>query len=229
VLVCIDFDLPNDVATEYCVTQKRFSPIDKTELLRKIGSGFPNSDGRELTKINQWEKLQVFDDYFRSWNIVVYLDAGMRVLDDVKYLLELDCKNKFLCHKDEPPSDRTFFRNQLSLHNLELVRQFIDEFGDVLDSHDNFLNTMWMYDTAILDTTSKEELIDVMQRYPMFKCNEMTAMNCIINYKHGLWVPFPQRASNGKLLCSWSELDHQGTNWTDHVFIKYAVTTTFDV
>ena len=67
------------------VVVAHFPRIDTSGLLSAIGpTGFPDTtDGRELSKLKQWEKLHVFDAYFKQWSRVVFLDAGLRVLDDV--------------------------------------------------------------------------------------------------------------------------------------------------
>ena len=80
------------------VVQKSFPKIDTRVLLSKIGSeGFRDStDKREIYKLTQWEKFHVFDEYFRQWKRVVFLDAGMRIFDNVNYLLELMMVFKWL-------------------------------------------------------------------------------------------------------------------------------------
>ena len=90
VLITIDFNLDDDYKLFTNITEVKFPLIDKTTLLNKIGTeGFSNSDKREINKLNQWEKLHVFDDYFLKWDRVVFLDSGLRVLNDVKYLNQL--------------------------------------------------------------------------------------------------------------------------------------------
>ena len=104
VLATIDFDLSDEFKTKYNVIEAKFAPIDKSVLLEKIGpSGFSNSDKREIHKLNQWEKFHIFDQYFAQWDRIVFLDAGMRVLDTVDHLLELDYRYKFLAPNDAAP------------------------------------------------------------------------------------------------------------------------------
>jgi len=38
----------------------------------------------------------------------------------------------------------------------------------------------------------------------------------------------PIRASNGKILFDWCELNNPNTNWRDYCYIKYPVTISFD-
>ena len=91
VLITIDFDLNINFKDFYQITEVKFPSINKTILLQKIGyNGFNDTtDKREIHKLNQWEKFHVFDEYFVQWSRVVYLDAGLRVLEDIKYILEL--------------------------------------------------------------------------------------------------------------------------------------------
>ena len=108
VMITIDFDLDYDCKISQNIIEKKFPLIDKTHLLNEIGqNGFSNSDKREINKLNQWEKLHVFDDYFLQWERVVFLDAGIRVLDNVKYLLELDYHNCILAQNDASPNFRS--------------------------------------------------------------------------------------------------------------------------
>ncbi len=225
VVITIDFNLNDDFKTNYIITEKKFPLIDKSILLNKIGKGFSNSDGRELSKLNQWEKLHVFDDYFLQWDRVVFLDAGLRVLDNVKYLLELDCSNSILAPNDVPEymkKDQTF-KSQVSYDNPELIESIKKDFGDILNEK-YMLNCMWMYDTKILHICNKTQLIDAMNTYTLCKTNEMTIMNLLFHFKYHLWKEFPDNSSHGKFLFEWCELNHPfHTTWKDYCFIKYSV------
>ena len=230
VLVTIDFDLNTNFKEFYNITEVKFPQIDKTALLEKIGSnGFSNSDKRELTKTNQWEKLHIFDDYFKTWQRVIFLDAGLRILDDVSHLLCLDYKNKILAPRDGKISDYNWFETQLSYDNLDYIQSLVAQFGDsILTSH-FMLNCIWIYDTSILDLCDKNQLIEEMNEYPICKTNEMGIMNLLFHFKYHLWEPFPiKSATNGKYLFDWCELNNPGTNWKNYCFIKYPVTITFE-
>jgi len=228
VLIPIDFDLEDSYKSQRNIIEKRFPLIDKTHLLNEIGpNGFSNSDKRELNKLNQWEKLHVFDDFFLQWERVVFLDAGLRVLDDVKYVLELDYHNSILAPIDASPIIRIdqIFKNQLSFDNEEKIEIIKTDFGEnIFDSH-HLLNCIWVYDTSILKICNKTQLIDAMNKYTVCKTNEMGIMNLLFHFKYKLWKEFPLKASNGKYLFQWCELNHNFyTTWRDHCFIKYPVT-----
>jgi hypothetical protein len=228
VVITIDFDLEDSYKSQDNIIEKRFPLIDKTHLLNEIGpNGFSNSDKRELNKLNQWEKLHVFDDYFLQWERVVFLDAGLRVLDDVKYVLDLDYHNSILAPNDASPNFRSdqIFKHQLSYDNEEKVERIKADFGnEIFDSY-HMLNCMWVYDTSILKICNKEQLIGAMNKYTVCKTNEMGIMNLLFNFKYKLWKEFPLKSSNGKYLFEWCELNHSFyTTWRDYCFIKYPLT-----
>lgn len=227
VLITIDFNLDENMKNDLKLIEMKFPLIDKTELIKKIGvNGFSNSDKREIYKLNQWEKLHVFDDYFLNWDRVVFLDAGLRVLDNVKYLLELDYKNKILAPNDASPNFRPdqIFKYQISYDNEEMVNLVIKDFGEEIFQKHHMLNCMWVYDTNILKICNKIQLIDAMNKYILCKTNEMCIMNLLFHFKYNLWESFPLKASNDKYLFEWCELNHSHhTTWRDYCFIKYPV------
>jgi len=228
VIVTIDFDLDVNYIKTHNLIEAKFPPIDKSFLLNKIGpNGFSQSDKRELNKLNQWEKLHIFDDYFFKWNRVVFLDAGLRVLDDVKFLLELDYKNHILAPNDASPNFRLdqIFRHQLSWDNLELIDLVRNDFGDSIFDSCHMLNCIWIYDTNILKICNKTQLIDAMNKYTLCKTNEMGIMNLLFHFKYKLWREFPLKTSSGKYLFEWCELNHSfHTTWKDYCFLKYPIT-----
>jgi len=231
VLITIDFDLNSNFKDFYNIIEVKFPSIDKSNLLKKIGeNGFNDStDKREIQKLNQWEKFHVFDDFFLKWGRVVYLDSGLRVLDDVEFLLELDCKNRLIAPKDGKSYDNCEFNTQLSYDNPELVELFKNEYGDNAMKSNYMLNCMWMYDTSILKLCNKNQLIESMNKYTFCKTNEMGIMNILFHFKYKLWEMFPAKASNGKFLFDWCELNQPYyTTWREYCFIKYPLSISFD-
>uniref|UniRef100_A0A6C0B1D1 Nucleotide-diphospho-sugar transferase domain-containing protein n=1 Tax=viral metagenome TaxID=1070528 RepID=A0A6C0B1D1_9ZZZZ len=232
VLITIDFYLDISFKTEFNIIEMKFPEIDKTNLLEKIGpQGFSNSDKREIHKLNQWEKLHVFDDVFMKWDRVVFLDAGLRVLDNVSYLLELNYKNKILAPNDAAPNfePNKIFKYQISYDNMNLVELVKADFGESIFDSQHMLNCMWVYDTNILHTCNKKQLIDAMNTYTLCRNNEMTLMNLLFHFKYHLWVPFPEKTSNNKYLFEWCESNHSfHTTWKDYCFIKYSISLTLN-
>lgn len=229
VLITIDFNLTVNFKDFHNIIEISFPKIDKSNLLASIGkNGFSSGDKRELNKLNQWEKLHVFDDYFKQWNRVIFMDAGLRILDEVSYLLELDYKDKILAPCDDTPTVKKLFKDQLSYDNPLLIDKLINNYGDYIFNSSYMLNCIWIYDTKILDICNKSELIEAMNEYTICKTNEMTIMNLLFHFKYKLWSPFPIQTNTGKFLFDWCELNRPGTNWRNYCYIKYPVTINFE-
>jgi hypothetical protein len=234
VVICVHFLLPEDFKTKFNIQEVSFAEIEKIEMLSKIKDRFEDGDGREFNKLNQWEKLHVFDEYFLAWDKVVFLDAGLRILDSVQYLLDLECDGLFLAPNDAGFANKPdkIFTSQISHRNASLIEKLTQEFGaDILGSQ-YFLNCIWVYDTKILNVVKKTELIEYMNKYPLCITNEMAIMNMIIHFKYGLWREFPHfipgPQSPPKFLFDWCEYNNPGTNWTNYCYLKYPVTIGFD-
>jgi hypothetical protein len=235
VYISVDFGINKKFLDFYNVIEFNVKHIDLTTVINayKQYGMKPSHDEREFKKLTQWDKFYVFDKYFLRWKKVIYLDAGLRVFDNIKYLLDLPCEGKLLAPDDSPKYDKTKrFNLMLELDkNLESVDRLLKEYGSNILNERYFLNCIWIYDTQLLNTISFDELKLTMNSYPICRCNEMTIMNLIFTFKYKVWEPFPEFISSGKRLFGWSEHDRDYgnlTTWKDFVFIKYPVTINFE-
>jgi lipopolysaccharide biosynthesis glycosyltransferase len=223
---------------EYQIQTISFPTIDTSSLIAKVGPyGFSGSDKRELNKLSQWEKFHVFDPYFTQWKRIVYLDAGIRVLAPIQHLLDLEFENVILAPNDagDGPNKNNakILKYQISEHDPEIVKELISEFKfpresdtDFMESH-YFLNCLWVFDTKLItDVCDKTRMIEIMNKYPVCRTNEMTVMNFVFR---SVWKPFPWKTMDEKkFLFEWCELNHNGTTWSQYCFIKYPVTIGFE-
>jgi len=222
-----DFKLPEE--DKIHLLEFKFPSIDKSTLMQKITAmgGFEGSDKRELLKPNQWEKLQVFDDFFKKWQRIVFLDAGMKIIHSIRPLLDLDFKNAFLAPQDEGhvKNKFKFFDDQLDKGDPAVFQKCVADFfeGDsVRLKVPYFLNCMWVMDTSILKThVKKEEFVKIMNEYPLCRTNEMCVMNLLLHFRHHLWRPFPVFTSQGRRLFIWSTSNDPEVKVDDCHFIKY--------
>lgn len=235
VIISIDFDIPADFLESFNVAEFKASHINTDYLLEQYKKCpiRATCDNREYAKLTQWDKFYVFSEFFKSWNKVIFVDAGLRVLDAISNLLELDCTGAIMAPDDSAPYDneKRFGAIIETDKNTEVVEHLFEEYSPDILNERYFLNCIWMYDTALLESVTFNDLVDAMNKYPICRCNEMTIMNLIFTFKHKVWKPFPDYTVSGKRLFTWTENDRnydRGLKWSDYCFIKYPRTIGFD-
>ena len=239
VFIAIDFDPPKTFCDLYEVEVWRRSRIDTSVLDAQLRARpFIGGDGRERTKTVQWSKIHAFDAGFADrWRRVIFFDAGMRIFSALDAILQHPWEGSIVALDDSHPEDTKRFGCQLEKRAepaaydrlVDLVRAAKCVTGD-LDDERYFLNCFWIYDTAL--STREEDpargLVELMERFPVFRTNEMGAMNVYFQMLRRTWRPL-QIDMLGKaqpLLFDWSERD--GRTWRDYVALKYPTTISFD-
>jgi hypothetical protein len=225
VLIAVEFDpIPMEG-----VTVLRTAHIDTDNLMKKLRANpiRPMPDNRHFGKLYQWDKLQVFKEYFRKWERVVFLDAGIRIFHSIQPLLDLEWRGKFLAPDDSQPYDNgSRFKCQLDLDaNPDVTADLFSEYQISILDERYFINCMFVYDTSLLDRISFDQLECSMNRYPISICNEMGILNLIFAYKLKVWQPFPTGRVNGTYIYGWSENNYrESCIWKDFHFLKYSST-----
>lgn len=222
------------LAVDFCpeliegVTILHLSHVDTDNLVSQLRAHPlpPMDDNRHFAKLYQWDKLQVFTPFFRDWERVVFLDAGIRIFDSVQPLLDLDWRGKFLAPDDSDPYDNGVrFRDQLALRsNPDAVRKLFSVYPESILNEHYFLNCIFLFDTTLLERVSFEEMIHAMNEYPICMCNEMGIMNLFFTFKLGVWTPLQQRVGD-KYLFGWSERNYKENPTSESFhFLKYSFT-----
>lgn len=226
VLLAIDFkpDRLEGVRTVYA------NHIDTSALVEALRKHpLPQMDDQRHTKkLYQWDKLQVFSWYFRQWERVVFLDAGLRVFDSVEPLLALDWRGKFLAPDDSDPYDNGVrFNVQLAIDSNPIAGyNLLCDYSESILNERYFLNCMFVFDTALLERVSLEEMVYAMNRYPICMCNEMGIMNLFFTFKLRAWSPLPQKVETNKYLFGWSENNYrERPSASSFHFLKYSMTS----
>lgn len=232
VWLTVGFDADAEFLDQHCVLGRRVEHINTDSLVCQLKAHpiKPMADNRHFGKLTQWDKLQVFTEYFKQWNRVVFLDAGLRVLDSVQPLLDLDYKGKLLAPDDSDPYDNgNRLKCQLDRDaNIQATVALIVEFPELdLESH-YFLNCIFVFDTALIIDGLYAEFERLMNTLPIMLCNEMSLMNLMFITRQKVWQPFPQRVGE-KYLFGWCELNYrERPNWSSFHFLKYPVSIRLD-
>ena len=237
VLITVECDLSPNWLDFHRVTPFRVNHLDTSYLLEqyRMDPIRPTCDQRETAKLTQWDKFYVFHEFFRKWDRVIFLDAGLRVVDRIQHLLDLPCDGVLMAPDDAAPYDtEKRFGGIIELDGHPAVTaKLFQEYPPSIATERYFLNCIWMYDTALLSTITMQELVAAMNKYPICRCNEMTIMNLIFTFKYRVWRPFPGHCVKDpqRRLFGWTEHDRDYgpyTTWRDFCFLKYPSSLSFD-
>lgn len=210
------FKIPDNSIQEYKLVVKEFPDIDVSLLLEKIRQHpFQNWDGREYNKTKQWNKLYVFHTYFKQWDHILFVDAGLRIFRTLDpFFLQMK-ENSLVALNDGHPDFTKKFTGQIEMSNTEIVNKL----KKIYDIHsDYFLNCLFLFDTNLIRENTLSNLIDLMNEYPICKTNEMAIMNI---YFAKNWVPLNIYLRRN-ILFDWSE--REGRNWSEYHALKYPTT-----
>lgn len=211
------FEFQTEFLLATSIIVKQYPDVDVKNLVEKIKRHpFVNSDRREYEKTKQWNKLFSFDVWFKQWDYVMFVDAGLRIFDRLDYFFLQFKDSSIVAMDDSHPDDIKRFDGQLELSNIEVV----DKLKKIHDIHSRyFLNCLFLYDTKLITATTMTDLINLMNEYPICRTNEMGIMNI---YFAKVWVPLQLQMADGRLLFDWCERD--GKNWDRYVAVKYSYT-----
>jgi hypothetical protein len=120
-------------------------------------------------KMFQFHKFYLFSTYFKKWDYVFYVDAGMWIFSDIMPIVNQKQKKTLLSHSDAYPDyvwkldhqfDKTMtseFKELSSKYNLNV---------------DYFQTSLMIYDTDIIEDGTVTDLINLFLSYPISITND---------------------------------------------------------
>lgn len=166
-------------------------PKETYEYLMKIKT----CDNRNVTKYFQWHKLYLFDIYVKQWDVIFYIDSGMKIFNDIRPLLNCFKKNKFLAH-DDAMIDGEYNYDKMRLLNV-FDEKFTKEYQELntkydLNSH-YFQTGIMLFDSNIIEDNTFKELYDLVIKYPITKTNEQGILDLYFTQIKPIWEQIPTK------------------------------------
>lgn len=128
-----------------------------------------HTDGRHLTKKFQWHKIHLFNTFFKQWNYIFYLDCGITIFSDILPIMNEITENTLLAHSDAYPCYEWKLHTQFDKNNMEYFTKLNNRYN--LDI-DYFQTTMMLYDTKIIENDTYDNLLTLLNEYPISTTNE---------------------------------------------------------
>ena len=168
--------------------------------LRKLDS---IENGRNLTKPFQWNKFYLFDNQFKEWDFNLYMDINMNINGNINNLLDLKKEKKLIAPYDAYPDLDWTLESQFNGDNatLEKLKNNYD-----LTLKKYFQTGILFYDTSIIEKDTVQDLIDLVEEYPVAKNNEQGIMNLYFIFEKNLFSPLDK-----SVYSYWSEKNDKAT------------------
>jgi hypothetical protein len=108
-------------------------------------------------KIFQYHKLHLFDEFFKKWDFIFYVDSGAHVIGNIAPILASRSSQKFIAHSDAYHTYEWKLKNQFDDKNENYTR--------LLGTYDIDIDypqtTIMLYDTKIITCDTKKDLLDL--------------------------------------------------------------------
>tara|TARA_B100000965_G_C19558990_1_gene743587 strand:- start:964 stop:1725 length:762 start_codon:yes stop_codon:yes gene_type:complete len=161
-------------------------------------------DGRNKKKSFQWHKFYLFDEYFKNWDYIFYLDINMKIKNNINPLLETGSKNTLFAPFDGYPDLDWKLRSQFDEKNTYIKK--LENYYN-LENPKYFQTGILFFDTNIIKNDTFNNLLKITNKFPISKNNEQGIMNLYFLYDIPVFKRLPQSIGNSLTYSYW-EPDH---------------------
>ena len=157
------------------------------ETVKKLNN-IPN--GRNSTKRFQWQKFNLFNEVFKKWDFNLYIDINMTIRSDIKNLFDLRLENKLIAPYDAYPDLDWSLESQFTTDKV-LLNELSQNYDLSLRKY--FQTGILLYDTTIIEKNTFQDLIYLVEKYPVSKNNEQGIMNLYFIFEKNQFEPLDKR------------------------------------
>ena len=166
--------------------------------LKNLNTGLqPN---RYKTKKFQWNKLHLFDIFFKKWDFVFYLDINMQIHHDINNILNLKPKNVLYARSDSYPENKRTLSSQFDTEH-KIYDKLSKKFN--LNTTKYFQTCILYFDTKIINPNTKKEIVELVDKYPLSITNEQGIMNLYFKFQLGVYKELPLKIENKTSYFYW--------------------------
>jgi hypothetical protein len=170
-------------------------------------------------RIFQFMKFYVMDVWFKKWDIVFYMDAGMKVQGPLSRMKAV-CSPSYslLAHSDAYPEFEKVLESQFELTLDSYVTEKL--LLTYRLNRDYFQTTLMIFDTRIIEATTVNRLFELMNTFPITTRNDQGIFNLLFVCERGLWKQIEKKDSIGFL---YDFHERPGFTRSDYLIMKYPI------
>lgn len=147
-----------------------------------------NDPNRNKTKKFQWHKINLFDEKLKQWQYIFYLDINMNIHFDINILLKNLPTNSFQARADAYPNYDRNLETQFDKTNY-LFNELSKKYD--LSVNNYFQTGVIFFDTSIIDDVTKNEIIKLVNKFPISATNEQGILNLYFYLEKNLYTELP--------------------------------------
>jgi hypothetical protein len=143
--------------------------------------GQPN---RYVTKNFQWHKIHIFDMKLKNWDFIFYIDINMHIHYPINKVLSIYPEGKFTARTDGYPEYQHKLQSQFDEKhpkNFDLSKKYD------LETKFYFQTGVMYFDTNLISKNTINEIIGLVEEYPITKTNEQGILNLYFMYEKGIF------------------------------------------
>lgn len=175
----------------------KFNKITVKKLNQLANKGQPN---RNLTKRYQWNKIHIFDEKMKRWKYIFYIDVNMHFHGDINNILKNLPSKKLLARADSYPNYDKKLMSQFDV-TQESFKKLSLKYD--LQIKNYFQTGIVFFDTSIILSTTKNDLINLTNEFPLSVTNEQGIMNLHFIFDRNLYRELPIKISGKTTYFYW--------------------------
>lgn len=182
----------------------RFKKIKFSRQTEKILNNLETylEPNRNKTKKFQWHKLHLFDEKIKKWEKIFYMDLNMNIHYELKRLLSIDNCNTLLARADSFPSYEKNLSTQFDTTN-PLFYKLKNEYDLTITNY--FQTGILFYDTKIISEITKNEIINLVEKFPISITNEQGILNLYFIFHQNKYKELQSKVDDYVTYFYWKE------------------------
>ena len=187
------FLLPSTYSSKVKILRKKKIKLSRSTINILNSNDTKGQPNRNINKKFQWHKINLFDTSVKNWNYIFYLDINMKIHNDISGILSIKPNNKIFARADSYPE----YKNNLSSQfdkNTESYIKLKEKYDLTINNY--FQTGLLYFDTNIVNTKTKERLIELSEQYPCTITNEQAICNLYFIFEENLYEELVAEINN---------------------------------
>lgn len=208
----------NQFANQFRVELRKVKHVDVSSILENWKKHPENPDyGYVICREFIYAKFQIFDVFFKKWDVIFYVDSGAKIQGDLNRMKKAcEPQGILYAHSDAYPTYEWKLSTQFCFDMISKEEEAELKKKYNFDCN-YFQTTMCIYDTKILEENTVDRLYELALKYPITRRMDQGILNLYFLCERNLWMQIPVKDSEGFL---YDYHEREGYRGRDYLILK---------